>query len=120
MITVIGLGLGSEDTLTLGALKALREAEEIILQTGNVPVADYLKKEGCDFETLDELYDAAADFEELLEDEGLTVIEWSQFIPELIPEEYLSVSIHLLDEDQREFIFEAHGTEYEALLEEIA
>ena len=59
-------------------------------------------------------------FEELLEDEGLTVIEWSQFIPELIPEEYLSVSIHLLDEDQREFIFEAHCSEYEALLEEIA
>ena len=59
-------------------------------------------------------------FEELLEDEGLTVIEWSQFIPELIPEEYLSVSIHLLDEDQREFICEAHGSEYEALLEEIA
>lgn len=59
-------------------------------------------------------------FEELLEDEGLTVIEWSQFIPELIPKEYLSVSIHLLDEDQREFIFEAHGSEYEALLEEIA
>ena len=68
MITVIGLGLGTEDTLTLGALKALREAKEIVLQTGNVPVADYLAKEGFEFETLDKLYDDAADFEELLED----------------------------------------------------
>ena len=68
MITVIGLGLGKEDTLTLGALKALREAEEIILQTGNVPVADYLAGEGIKFDTLDDLYDQAADFEELLED----------------------------------------------------
>ena len=59
-------------------------------------------------------------FEEQLEDEGLTVIEWSQFLADLIPEEYLSVTIHLLDEDQREFEFEAHGSAYEQLLEEIA
>jgi len=68
MITVIGLGLGKEDTLTLGALKALREAKEIVLQTGNVPVAEYLAKEGIDFDTLDDLYDGAADFEDLLDD----------------------------------------------------
>ncbi len=59
-------------------------------------------------------------FEELLEDEGLTVIEWSQFIPGIIPDEYLSVAIHLMDEDRRELVFEAHGALYEALLEEIA
>lgn len=59
-------------------------------------------------------------FEELLEDEGLTVIEWSQFIPGIIPDEYLSVAIHLMDEDRRELVFEAHGADYEALLEEIA
>ena len=59
-------------------------------------------------------------FEELLEDGGLTVIEWSQFTPQLIPAEYLTVSIHLMEEDQREFRFEAHGEAYEKLLEEIA
>ncbi|MDO4413978.1 MAG: tRNA (adenosine(37)-N6)-threonylcarbamoyltransferase complex ATPase subunit type 1 TsaE [Erysipelotrichaceae bacterium] len=59
-------------------------------------------------------------FDELLEDEGLTVIEWSQFIPGIIPDEYLSVAIHLMDEDRRELVFEAHGADYEALLEEIA
>lgn len=59
-------------------------------------------------------------FEELLEDEGLTVIEWSQFIPGIIPDEYLSVSIHLMDEDRREFLFSAQGKQYEELLEVIA
>lgn len=59
-------------------------------------------------------------FEELMEDDGLTVIEWSQFVPEIIPDEYLSVSIHLLDEDRRRFDFEAKGGRYEELLEELA
>ena len=71
---------------------------------------------------LEDFLTAAQDlgFDELLEDEGLTVIEWSQFIPGIIPDEYLSVAIHLMDEDRRELVFEAHGADYEALLEEIA
>lgn len=68
MITIIGLGLGTADTLTLGALDALRQAESIVLQTECVPVAKYLKDEGFAFETLDALYESSADFEELLED----------------------------------------------------
>ena len=59
-------------------------------------------------------------FEEYMNDGGLTVIEWAQFAPQLIPEHHLSVSIHLLQQDEREFRFEASGEEYERLLEEIA
>ncbi len=59
-------------------------------------------------------------FEEYMNDGGLTVIEWAQYAPQLIPEEYLLITIRLLEEDAREFQFEAHGTSYEALLEEIA
>ena len=59
-------------------------------------------------------------FEEYMNDGGLTVIEWSQFAPQLIPEEYLTVTIHLLEEDTREFRFEAAGKQYEELLEELA
>lgn len=59
-------------------------------------------------------------FDEYFYDDGLTVIEWSQFMKYLIPEEYLMVSIRLLDEDKREFDFKAVGKEYEELLEEIA
>ena len=59
-------------------------------------------------------------FDEYMYDGGLTVIEWAQYAPQLIPDEYLSVQITLLEEDARKFVLEAFGAQYEALLEEIA
>ncbi len=59
-------------------------------------------------------------FDELMEDEGLTVIEWSQYVSYLIPEEYMKITITLLEEDSRKFVFEACGAQYEKLLEDIA
>ena len=59
-------------------------------------------------------------FDELMDDDGLTVIEWSQFVPSLIPDEHMTVSIRLLEGDQREVTFTAYGSQYEKLLEEIA
>ena len=58
-------------------------------------------------------------FDEYFYDDGLTVIEWSQFMKYLIPEEYLMISIHLLENGAREFCFDAHGNQYENLLEDI-
>ncbi|NCB32817.1 MAG: tRNA (adenosine(37)-N6)-threonylcarbamoyltransferase complex ATPase subunit type 1 TsaE [Erysipelotrichia bacterium] len=58
-------------------------------------------------------------FDEFLDDDGLTVIEWSQYVPSLIPEEFLFISIHLLEADQREFDMQAKGAVYEKLLEEL-
>ena len=57
--------------------------------------------------------------DEYFYDDGLTVIEWSQFMKYLIPEEHLMISIHLLENGAREFCFEAHGNQYENLLEDI-
>ena len=59
-------------------------------------------------------------FDEVLEDGGLTVMEWSAFTPDLIPANYLRIAIRLKDDDNRVFEFEAHGEAYEKLLEEIA
>ena len=56
-------------------------------------------------------------FEEYIYYNGLTVIEWSQFVPALIPDEYMKISIKLLEENSREFAFSAVGSDYEALLE---
>ncbi len=58
-------------------------------------------------------------FEELMEDNGLTVIEWSQFVPDLVPEENLKISIRLGNEDSRMFEMSASGAAYEQLLEEL-
>lgn len=59
-------------------------------------------------------------FDEFFYDDGLTVIEWSQFMSYLIPDEYLKVSIRLLENGDREFYFTAVGQEYEKLLEDIS
>ena len=59
-------------------------------------------------------------FDEYFYDDCLTVIEWSQFMKYLIPDEYLMISIRLMDEDQREFDLKAVGKQYEELLEEIS
>ncbi len=59
-------------------------------------------------------------FEELLDDDGVTVIEWAQYVPDLIPEDYLEISVNLLENDARNFHMKAYGKQYEELLEEIA
>ena len=58
-------------------------------------------------------------FEDDFEEGGLTVIEWSEFFPGLLPAEYLSVHIESLADERRMFTLEAHGTRYEAFLEEL-
>lgn len=59
-------------------------------------------------------------FEEMIQGDGLTVIEWPMYIEELIGNEFLEIEITLLDEDQREFVLKANGKQYEQLLGELA
>ena len=62
-ITIVGLGSGNEDDLTLGALKALRQGYTI-LRTGKHGVIPFLKAEGIPFVTLDDIYNKFDTFEE--------------------------------------------------------
>lgn len=59
-------------------------------------------------------------FDEFFYDDGLTVIEWAEFVPYLIPDTYLTVSVTLDENGNRRFVMTANGSEYEKLLEEIA
>lgn len=58
-------------------------------------------------------------FEELMNDDGLTVIEWPQFMEDQLPRECLRISIRLMDEDEREITVSAEGREYEGIAEEL-
>ena len=62
-ITVVALGPGSPDLLTLGALKQMRRAGCLILRTARHGAAKLLLEEGIAFTSLDELYEQAADFD---------------------------------------------------------
>ena len=63
-IKIAALGW-TEDALTLGAMRALKSASRVLLRTGKIGAADWLRAEGVAFETLDALYEDCEDFDEL-------------------------------------------------------
>lgn len=66
-ITIVSLGPGSRDHLTLGTLNALKKAPLVILRTALCDAADYLSESGIAFTVLDDLHEACEDFDELIE-----------------------------------------------------
>ena len=44
MIKIVGLGPGSPDALTIGAVRALEESKNLYFRTEKHPTVDYLKK----------------------------------------------------------------------------
>jgi len=63
-ITVVSLGPGARAHITLGAMETLEKARKLILRTGEVDAAKFLREKGLAFETLDDLHEACEDFEE--------------------------------------------------------
>lgn len=65
-ITIVGLGPGSEDELTLGALKALKQEDAtIILRTDKHGLAPFLKDQGIAYSTMDDLYEQYDNFDDM-------------------------------------------------------
>lgn len=65
MIKIIGLGPGAPEALTIGAVKALKECDNIFFRTEKHPTVDYLKGEGIAFETCDAFYESSDSFDEV-------------------------------------------------------
>lgn len=58
-------------------------------------------------------------FDEYFQDDGITIIEWSQFIQDLLPKEHLIINIETLSETKRTIKLEAQGTHYLKVKEEV-
>lgn len=58
-------------------------------------------------------------FDEYFQDEGITIIEWSQFIQDLLPKEHLIINLETLSETKRTIKLEAQGTHYLKVKEEV-
>ena len=58
-------------------------------------------------------------FEEMIDGDGVAVIEWPEFMSREIPEEALRITMRRLEQDQRELFFNAVGKSYETMLEEL-
>ncbi len=65
-ITVVTLGPGPREMLTLGAVEALKKAPRILLRTKQCDAADYLREIGLSFDTLDRLHEDSEDFDDLI------------------------------------------------------
>ncbi|CAM3959672.1 nucleoside triphosphate pyrophosphohydrolase [Cohnella lubricantis] len=66
-ITIVGLGSGGEDQLTLGILKTLEQAELRFARTAEHPAIADLARRGIVFEPFDAIYEAMDDFEQVYE-----------------------------------------------------
>ncbi|MBE1447186.1 nucleoside triphosphate pyrophosphohydrolase [Paenibacillus sp. OAS669] len=66
-ITVVGLGSGDEDQLTLGVWKKLKQADRIYLRTDQHPMVKLLRENDIAFESFDKLYESRDTFEQVYE-----------------------------------------------------
>lgn len=64
MLTILGIGTGELSSLTMGGYARITGAKNVILQTGEIPIARELKECGVTFKTLDAFYEQAQDFDD--------------------------------------------------------
>ena len=103
-----GIGKG------LGINKVINSPTFTIVKVyhGNLPLYhfDAYRLEGQD----DEL-----GFEEMFEGDGVCVIEWPQFIDNILPSNRLDIVIKKNEDESRTFSFDALGIKYEQIVKEL-
>lgn len=57
--------------------------------------------------------------DEYIDGDGVTVIEWADFIKDILPEENLDIEFQMNDDDSRTLIFSANGERYQEVLERL-
>ncbi|WP_059048742.1 bifunctional methyltransferase/pyrophosphohydrolase YabN [Paenibacillus senegalimassiliensis] len=77
-ITVIGLGSGDPDRLTLGSLKRLQGASERYIRTKDHPVVSWLAETGVEFTSFDEVYEAKDQFSEVYEEIATRLLSYAE------------------------------------------
>lgn len=66
-IYIIGLGPGSIDSLTLGAIERIQSGHKNFLRTEKHPTVKYFNQKDIDYSSYDYLYDRGEDFKEVYE-----------------------------------------------------
>ena len=65
MITVVSLGPGSPELMTMQTVQALQKARRLILRTSRHSVSSWLEENGIAYDSLDAWYDRYDDFDAL-------------------------------------------------------
>lgn len=56
-ITIVGLGYGDENSLSIGTWKMLQQGDSLFLRTADHPIAPWLTTKGLTFNTFDQIYE---------------------------------------------------------------
>lgn len=57
--------------------------------------------------------------EEYFTKRGITIIEWSDLIEDILPKNRLKIRIKMIDENTRQFVITPYGSKYEDLCERV-
>ncbi|TCZ74325.1 nucleoside triphosphate pyrophosphohydrolase [Paenibacillus albiflavus] len=76
-ITVLGLGTGDPDQLTLGCFRKLQQADKLYLRTDQHPMIEILNENQIAYESFDQLYVEKATFEEVYEEIAQALIRYA-------------------------------------------
>lgn len=122
MVICLNGDLGSGKTVfAKGFASALGIDEVITSPTFNI-VKEYTSGKvplfHMDVYRLDET-DVEIDFSEYFVKKGVTIIEWSDMIKDLLPEERLEINFRIIGEDTRLVIIKPIGKRYEDLCEAV-
>src|SRR5690625_1396991 len=102
----IARGLGIEDQITSPTFTMIKEYE------GEIPLyhMDVYRLEHSEEDL---------GFPEYFYGNGVTIVEWAQFIADYLPEERLQVKINYIDENMRLISFTPLGKAYEQILKKL-
>jgi len=64
-ITIVGLGSGSEDQLTLGIWKKIKQADAVFIRTKDHPMLSLFEEEAIQYQSFDYLYEQCDSFPEV-------------------------------------------------------
>ena len=102
----IGKALGVKKTISSPTFTILK------IYQGNLPLyhIDAYRLEGLDQDL---------GFEEMLEGDGVAIVEWGEFIEDILPKERLDISILNGIDEERIFEIHAIGKKYEEIMESL-
>ncbi|UCD85074.1 MAG: tRNA (adenosine(37)-N6)-threonylcarbamoyltransferase complex ATPase subunit type 1 TsaE [Deltaproteobacteria bacterium] len=104
----VALGLGAKD------IKEITSPTFTIINeySGRLPIFH------LDFFRLNEEFEVEdLGYEEFFYGPGVSIIEWAEKFPQILPKEYLEVKISILGESKRELEFKVWGDHYREMIE---
>ncbi|MDO5708158.1 MAG: tRNA (adenosine(37)-N6)-threonylcarbamoyltransferase complex ATPase subunit type 1 TsaE [Andreesenia angusta] len=116
------LGAG-KTTMTKGIAKGLKIDDNITSPSFTIVNeyygdTDFYHFDAYRIDDIEEMYDLG--YEEYFFSDGISIIEWSNMIEEILPKERLVLNIkYSKEEDKRIIEIEAYGHRYEELLKEV-